>query len=103
MLRRHSRRCSANAASISVSGDAGGRRVSGAGRGKAILFFEVGIEVRVDGLTGISFSVSHWGAEPQLSQLAQPVHLGVSPKWTQIWRWRQFFESTKRAITRLRS
>src|ERR1700722_10254851 len=49
---------------------------------------------------GADFGVaSQSGWEPQTSQASQVCHLGVSPKWRQIWRWRQLVDSTKSRIS----
>src|SRR5512147_1668151 len=98
MFRRHSRRYSASPGSYAAGDGSRDGQLPAAGDGTETLRFGLGAA------TAISlFSPSHSGTLPQLSQLEQRSHLGVSPKWIQICRWRQRVESTNLAITRFRS
>ena len=80
--RRHSFRYSRRSSLAAVAG-AGGMKPAG----KAYF-------LRREVATAVP-NCTHGGIGAQTSQASQVVHLGVSPKWRQIWRWRQAFDSTK--------
>ena len=84
--RRHSRRYSRKPGSTSPSEAFGVRADLGA------------LVLHVTGLDTWAGCESHSVPQPHISHASQESHLGISPKCTQIWRWRHDFESTKRRI-----